>query len=127
MISISNISKNYGDFSAVKDLSLEVNEGEIFGFLGVNGAGKTTTIRMLTGILLPSAGSITIGGHSLSEEPVKAKAITGYVPDRPYLYGKLTGREFLYFCADLYSVPGNTADERIDTLLDEYSLVECQT
>lgn len=126
MIELTNVSKLYGDFTAVRDISLTVREGEIFGFLGVNGAGKTTTIRMLTGILLPSSGSITIGGYNLSDEPVQAKAITGYVPDRPYLYGKLTGREFLYFCADLYSVPGPIADERIDQLLAEYNLVDWQ-
>ena len=126
MIKISNVSKNYGDFSAVKDISLEVQEGEIFGFLGINGAGKTTTIRMLTGILLPTAGTIEIGGNDLGSHPVQAKAITGYVPDRPYLYGKLTGREFLYFCADLYSVPTEEAEERIDALLAEYNLGEWQ-
>jgi ABC-2 type transport system ATP-binding protein len=126
MIELANVTKMYGDFTAVRDLSLTVKEGEIFGFLGVNGAGKTTTIRMLTGILLPSSGSITIGGFNMNEEPVQAKAITGYVPDRPYLYGKLTGREFLYFCADLYSVPKQIAEERIDALLEEYNLLDWQ-
>ena len=126
MITLEHVSKNYGDFSAVKDLSLEVQKGEIFGFLGVNGAGKTTTIRMLTGILLPSAGKITIGGHSLGENPVAAKAITGYVPDRPYLYGKLTGREFLYFCADLYSMDPEIAEQRIAALLVEYAMERWQ-
>lgn len=81
---------------------------------------------MLTGILLPSAGKITIGGYALDENPVAAKAITGYVPDRPYLYGKLTGREFLYFCADLYSINSEIAEERVAALLAEYAMERWQ-
>lgn len=126
MIKIENVLKKYGSFCAVDSISLEVEPGEIFGFLGVNGAGKTTTIRMMTGILRPTSGKIFIGGYDLENEPEKAKLITGYIPDRPYLYNKLTGREFLYFIADLYMVDSAEAEERIDGLLKEYGLTQWQ-
>lgn len=124
MVEIQNLVKRYGDFVAVNGISLTINRGEIFGFLGVNGAGKTTTLKMMSGILKPSEGKITIGGFDIETEPEKAKAITGYIPDRPHLYSKLTGREFLYFVGDLYSVPSSEIDERIDALLKEYYLTE---
>ncbi len=126
MITIKNLRKTYGSFAAVNDISLEVPPGGIFAFLGVNGAGKTTTIRMLTGILRPTSGEIYIGGFDLLKEPLQAKAITGYVPDRPNLYPKLTGREFLYFICDLYRLTGKHADTRIDAVLDEYTLTQWQ-
>ena len=126
MIVLENVSKRYGTFCAVNDISLTVKSGEIFGFLGMNGAGKTTTLRMLAGVLTPSAGRILLGGFDIAEQPVKAKSITGYIPDRPYLYAKLTGREFLYFCADLYRMDGKAADRRIDELLEEYGLSDWQ-
>ena len=126
MIKISNVTKNYGSFCAVNDISLEVEDGEIFGFLGVNGAGKTTTLKMLVGILKPTSGRIEIGGFDIDDQPLEAKAITGYIPDRPYLYSKLTGREFLYFIADLYYVPNDAAEERIDRLLHEFGLTDWQ-
>lgn len=122
MIELRNLTKSYGSFTAVNDLSLEVKPGEIFAFLGVNGAGKTTTIKMMVGILKATAGQINIGGHSMQDDPIKAKSITGYIPDRPYIYPKLTGREFLYFVADLYNVDPSQAETRIDQLLSEYSL-----
>jgi len=126
MITLRNVTKKYGSFVAVNDVSLEIKEGEIFAFLGVNGAGKTTTIRMMTGILKPSSGSITLGGFDLLEEPIQAKSITGYIPDRPNLYPKLTGREFLYFICDIYKVAPKDAEKRIDELLAEYTLTEWQ-
>lgn len=126
MIEISAVTKEYGTFRAVNNISFHVNAGEIFGFLGVNGAGKTTTLRMLAGVLLPTSGTLRLGGHDMEKEPLKAKGITGYIPDRPYLYGKLTGREFLYFVSDLYSVERKEADARIDALLAEYTLSEWQ-
>lgn len=126
MIRISNVTKRYGSFLAVNDVSLDIQPGEIFAFLGVNGAGKTTTIRMMTGILQPTSGEITIGGHDLLRDPLRAKAITGYVPDRPNLYPKLTGREFLYFVCDIYRVEGKEAEIRIDQVLEEYSLRDWQ-
>lgn len=126
MVSLQNVSKRYGSFQAVEDITLSIYEGEIFGVLGVNGAGKTTTLRMLAGVLKPSAGSIAIGGFNIETNPIEAKQITGYIPDRPYLYNKLTAREFLYFICDLYNVPGHLCDERIATLLAEYKLTDWQ-
>lgn len=122
MIRIEELTKKYGDFLAVNRISLEINGGEIFGFLGVNGAGKTTTLRMLTGVLKPTSGRIFIAGYDMAREPEKAKSLTGYIPDRPYLYNRITAREYLYFVADLHSVPAKVADERIDSLLDDYGL-----
>jgi len=124
MIEIESITKRYSNFTAVNQLSLSVGKGEIFGFLGVNGAGKTTTIKMMVGILRPTSGEITIGGHKLSTHSLDAKRITGYIPDRPYIYPKLTGKEFLHFVCDLYSVPALEAHKRIDQLLEEYALRE---
>lgn len=126
MIEIKNLTKQYGKFRAVNDISLSVNAGEIFGFLGVNGAGKTTTLKMLAGILRPTSGELSLGGHNMRTEPLQAKSITGYIPDRPYIYNKLTGREFLYFVCDLYLVNGKDAEKRIDGLLEEYALTEWQ-
>jgi len=105
MIELKNITKKYGDFCAVDNLNLTVARGETFGFLGPNGAGKTTTIKMIAGILEPSAGTITIGGLDMFKQPAAAKRKIGFIPDRPYLYEKLTGMEFLKFTADLYDVP----------------------
>ncbi len=126
MITLKNLSKSYGSFKAVNDISLHVPSGGIFAFLGVNGAGKTTTIKMITGILKPSLGSIYLGGYDLGAEPLQAKAITGYIPDRPNLYPKLTGREFLNFMCDLYRVPAKQAERRIDEVLEEYTLTQWQ-
>lgn len=126
MITLTNLSKTYGSFTAVNNISLSVPSGGIFAFLGVNGAGKTTTIRMITGILKPTSGSIYLGGYDLLAEPLQAKAITGYIPDRPNLYPKLTGREFLYFICDIYRIHGKQAEKRIDEVLDEYSLTQWQ-
>jgi len=126
MITLTNLTKSYGAFTAVNNISLRVPTGGIFAFLGVNGAGKTTTIRMITGILRPTSGSIYLGGYDLLAEPLQAKAITGYIPDRPNLYPKLTGREFLNFICDLYRIDGKRAEKRIDEVLDEYTLTEWQ-
>jgi ABC-2 type transport system ATP-binding protein len=109
MIELQNVSKTYGSFKAVDDLSLSVPPGSIFAFLGMNGAGKTTTIKMLTGILTPTSGSVRLGGFDLSTNAIDAKKILGYVPDRPHVYTKLTGREFLYLMCDLYNVPAKQA------------------
>ena len=125
-IEIKNLNKQYGNFAAVKDLSLTIRAGEVFGVLGVNGAGKTTTLRMLSGVLKPTSGTIKIFGYDLITDPIAAKTITGYIPDRPYLYNKLTGREFLYFVSDLYQVPVPKAEENIDQLLKEYKLPDWQ-
>lgn len=126
LLEISNLCKSYGKFHAVKDISLTVNKGEVFGVLGINGAGKTTTLKMISGVLKPTSGSIFINGIDLINNPLPAKQITGYIPDRPYLYNKLTGREFLYFVSDLYNVPSVKAEFQIDKLLGEYKLKDRQ-
>jgi ABC-2 type transport system ATP-binding protein len=102
MISIDHLTKRYGSFTAVDDISLTVSEGEIFGFLGPNGAGKTTTIRILAGLSLPSSGSVKVAGMDILSDGLAIKALTGYIPDRPYLYEKLTAIELLQFVANLY-------------------------
>jgi ABC-2 type transport system ATP-binding protein len=108
MIELFQLGKNYGDFCAVKGLTLQVQQGEIFGLLGPNSAGKTTIIRMMAGLIRPTSGRILLGGKDPAREPEKAKAILGYIPDRPYLYEKLTGEEFLEFIAGLHRL--NTED-----------------
>jgi ABC-2 type transport system ATP-binding protein len=122
MIKVEHVYKNYRHHQAVADLSLSVPPGEIYGFLGPNGAGKTTTIRMLAGALAPTSGSILLGGHDLATRPREAKAILGYIPDRPFLYEKLSGHEFLDFTADLYRVPGPQAAKRSQELLELFEL-----
>jgi ABC-2 type transport system ATP-binding protein len=107
---------------AVDGIDLEVSPGEIYGFLGPNGAGKTTTIRMLTGVLRPSAGRVTIGGHDLSRDAGEAKRLMGYIPDRPFLYEKLTGMEFLRFVGGLWGQGGQVLDRRAEELLALFDL-----
>ena len=124
MIKLKEITKNFGEFQAVENLNLTVNKGEIFGFLGPNGAGKTTTIKMIAGVLLPSAGTITIGGIDMQKQPEAAKRKIGFIPDRPYLYEKLTGMEFLKFTADLYGVPHDIYRERAQKNLELFSLTD---
>ena len=121
MIEISHLTKRYGDFTAVDDVSLEVARGEIFGFLGPNGAGKTTTIRIMVGLSLPTSGVVKIGGLDVG---IDAKAMTGYVPDRPYLYEKLTGRELLHFVADLYRKDWPECEARGLELLRYFDLAD---
>lgn len=122
MIVCENLVKRFGDFTAVDGISLCVEEGEMFGFLGPNGAGKTTTIKILIGLLNPTSGAASIGGFDIQKQPLQAKALFGYIPDNPYLYEKLTGREFLNFMADLYSVPTRDRGQRIDDLLHLFAL-----
>jgi ABC-2 type transport system ATP-binding protein len=118
------LRKTYGDLVAVKNANLYVQPGEIVGFLGPNGAGKTTTLKMLTGLLKPTAGRAAIAGHDIQQEPVAAKASFGYVPDTPNLYGKLNGWEFLRFIARLYRVPHEQAERRAAELLRVFDLYE---
>jgi ABC-2 type transport system ATP-binding protein len=124
MIQLEHLTKRFGSFTAVDDLSLHIAEGEIFGFLGPNGAGKTTTIRMMMGMLRPTAGRILLGGHDLATEPLAAKAISTFVPDRPFVYDKLTGREFLHFVGGLYQVPEQICRTRASESLDFFRLTE---
>src|SRR5260221_13798581 len=113
MISITEVTKRYGPKIAVQDLSLDVPAGELFAFLGPNGAGKTTTIKMLCGLLFPTAGTVRVGGFDLGSHGDSARALISYVPDQPYLYEKLTGREFLQFTADLYGLPAEKSRDKI--------------
>lgn len=122
LIKFDSIHKEYGDFTAVKEINLEISKGELFGFLGPNGAGKTTMIRMLTGIIRPTSGTITIGGYNLYEEPTKAKSLIGYVPDRPYLYEKLSPVEYFDFMGGLYNVPKDRVKEISEKMLKLFDL-----
>ncbi len=124
MIELRGLTKRYGSFTAVDGVSLTVPAGEIFGFLGPNGAGKTTTLRMIAGILQPSAGAVTIGGVDLARNPMKAKAKLGFIPDRPFIYEKLTGAEFLTFVAGLYGIDGEEIEGRSAELLGLFDLEE---
>ena len=122
LIEMRQLVKRYGEKAAVDGVSLEVHAGEIFGFLGPNGAGKTTTIKVIVGLLQPTSGTVRVGGHDVQKEPLQAKASSGYVPDEPHLYPKLTGRELLRFVGDLYGVTGEQVERRIDELLRLFDL-----
>src|SRR3954447_9273330 len=122
MIKLTSLVKRYGDFTAVNAINLEVPRGELFGFLGPNGAGKTTTLRMIAGILRPTSGSVHIGGIDLTTDPVAAKSKLGFIPDRPFIYEKLTGSEFLRFVAGLYSQEGAQIEHRARELLALFDL-----
>ena len=122
MLELRQARKQYGSFVAVKGLDLSVRRGEIFGFLGPNGAGKTTTIRMVAGVLRPTSGQVLVGGDDLLREPEKAKSRVGYIPDRPYLYDKLSGGEFLRFVAGLWGREGEEVEARADRLLELFQL-----
>ncbi|HVR39605.1 MAG TPA: ABC transporter ATP-binding protein [Thermoanaerobaculia bacterium] len=122
MIEIIDFTKKYGDFLAVDRLSLKVEPGEIFGFLGPNGAGKTTTIRALAGLSLPTTGTVRVGGADVVADSVRAKSIIGYVPDRPYLYEKLTGRELLQFVVNLYRKEWRDCEARAMHLLHYFDI-----
>jgi ABC-2 type transport system ATP-binding protein len=122
MILIENLTKRYGRLAAVDGLNLQVPAGEIFGFLGPNGAGKTTTMRVMMGILRPTSGRVLLGGHDVEREAEKAKAVTGFVPDRPFLYEKLSGREFLNFVGSLHRLSPDALQERIVELLELFEL-----
>jgi ABC-2 type transport system ATP-binding protein len=119
---VAGLTRRYGDFTAVEELSLEVRPGEILGFLGPNGAGKTTTLRVCAGLLRPDAGEIAVAGVSLTRHPLAAKARLGFVPDRPFLYERLSAREFLEFVAALYDVPPDQAQHRREELLERLEL-----
>jgi ABC-2 type transport system ATP-binding protein len=123
VIEIQGFNKRYGRHTAVHDLSLTVRPGELFGLLGPNGAGKTTTIRAVVGLTRPSAGHVRVAGHDVWREPLLAKAAFGYIPDRPYLYGKLTGRELLRFVAGLAGrLEGHDVERDIERWLEFFSL-----
>lgn len=127
MIQFDALHKSYGDLVAVDRLSLTIPTGEVFGFIGRNGAGKTTTIKMMMGLLEPTSGTVSLGGFDIAAQPLGAKAITGYLPDHPYLYDKLTGREFLNFVGGLYGVPAAESENRTEELLGDFALSERAT
>jgi ABC-2 type transport system ATP-binding protein len=124
MIELKDLTKHYGKTLAVDRLNLSLQRGEIFGFIGPNGAGKTTTIRMMGGILAPTSGFITIDGISMIDQPEEAKKRIGFIPDRPYLYEKLTGMEFMRFSADLYGVHDGVFVARAEEILRQFGLFE---
>lgn len=122
MIELHNVSKKFGDFTAVDNLSLIIPAREFFGFLGPNGAGKTTTIKMITGLFAPTSGEILVNGFNIVKQPVEAKQTIAYVPDQPFLYEKLTGREFLYFVGGLYKLPKQTLHEQIQFVIEHFEI-----
>ena len=122
MIELTNLTKRYGRFTAVDGINLTIPKGELYGLLGPNGAGKTTTMRMIAGILQPSSGTVKIAGIDIQENPLVAKNRLGFIPDRPFVYDKLTGAEFLRFVAGLYGQGGGEIEKRIDELLELFEL-----
>lgn len=122
MLKLVNLTKKFGNFVAVNNINLEIHAGDFFGFLGQNGAGKTTTIKMITGLYAPTNGIVYIGGNDIQKNPIEAKKLIGYIPDQPYLYEKLTGREFLYFCGGLYKIEKNILNNRIDEIIDQLKI-----
>ena len=122
MISIQGVTKNYGTKVAVDNLSLDIAPGEFFAVLGPNGAGKTTTIKMIAGLLRPTAGRILLCGHDVQQDPLAAKRLCAYVPDQPFLYDKLSGLEFLNFIADLYGLDGEARGKEVDRLVELFNL-----
>jgi ABC-2 type transport system ATP-binding protein len=118
MLNLINITKKFGTFTAVNNVNLSVKAGEFFGFLGQNGAGKTTTIKMITGLYTPTEGQILINNIDIYKDPIIAKSLIGYIPDQPFLYEKLTGREFLYFSGGLYSIDKKSLTFKIEKIID---------
>ena len=122
MIEFQQVTKRYGTKIAVQDLNLSIPNGEVFAFLGPNGAGKTTSIKMMCGLLFPTTGRVSVGGFDLSTHGEQARQLMSYVPDQPFLYEKLTGREFLEFIADLYGMPREEGRRRMDEVIDLFNL-----
>lgn len=126
ILHIENLTKRFGEYVAVDDISLSVEAGDIYGFLGPNGAGKTTTIKMIAGLLQPDRGTIVINGDNLAQNPGLCKQETGYVPDRPWLFEKLTGMEFLQFIASLYSLERKQFEDAANRYLKLFDLTDWQ-
>lgn len=119
-----NLTKNFGSLTAVNNLNLIVKQGEIFGFLGPNGAGKTTTIKLLTGLLKPGSGTAMIMGNDIQKNPIEAKKVIGFVPDKPQIYEKLTGIEFLRFMGNLFGIEESNIEKKIRELLKLFDLTD---
>jgi ABC-2 type transport system ATP-binding protein len=126
MVTLDKIGKSFNVFYAVRNLSVHINDGEVFGLVGPNGAGKTTTIRMMTGLLTPDEGKILIGKYDITEDSIKAKSILGFVPDKAFLYEKLTAREFLIFSASIYGIEKPEALLRIGKLLEQFGIKDLE-
>jgi len=126
MIAVENLVKRYGAFTAVDGVSINVAPGQIHGFLGPNGAGKTTSIRIIAGLLKPTSGRVVVNGHDLAQAPEAAKAALGFIPDRPFIYEKLTAGEFLRFHAGLYGMSDGDIDARTREMLDIFELSKWQ-
>lgn len=124
ILEVKDLQKNYGDFAAVKGITFNIKEGEIFSLLGPNGAGKTTTISMLSTLYTPTAGDASIGGHSISKEPMAVKQVIGVVPQELALYEDLTARENLIFWGQMYGLSGKSLNSRVDEVLEQIGLVD---
>ena len=122
MIELNSVTKKFGNLTAVDNLTLRINTGEFFAFLGPNGAGKTTTIKMISGLFTPTSGTININGYDTAKQPLEAKQYLGYIPDQPFLYEKLTGREFLYFMGGLYRIPKAELKNIIEELIEHFEI-----
>ncbi len=122
MIQLKNVTKKFGSFTAVDNLTLTVPKGEFFGFLGPNGAGKTTTIKMIVGLFAPTSGSIIVNSYDIIKQPMEVKQSVAYVPDVPFLYEKLTGREFLYFIGGLFKIPKQILHNSVGELIDHFEI-----
>ena len=124
MITTTNLTKLFGKLTAVDRLTMQIESGELFGFLGPNGAGKTTTINLLTGLIRPTQGTAAICGYDIQSEAIQTKSVTGLMPDTPYLYDTLTGRQYVRFMADLYEIPSERSEKRMEELLEMLDLVD---
>lgn len=122
MITLTELTKKFGKFTAVDRLTLSISRGELFGFLGPNGAGKTTTLRMMAGVLKPTSGRIIIDDKDMAEDPLECKRVIGFIPDRPFLYEKLTGREMLQFIAGIYQLPQDGMEKRMEQLFELFEI-----
>lgn len=127
MIQVENITKKYGSFTAVNDISFEIEEGEIVGFLGPNGAGKSTTMNMITGFIEPTSGKIIVDGYNISKKPKKAKRQIGYMPEGVPLYTDLTVKEFVTYMAELKGVPKKERKEKVEKALEDTGLIDVKT
>jgi ABC-2 type transport system ATP-binding protein len=126
-LSLKGVSMKYGDFTALSGVSLEISSGEIFGFLGPNGAGKTTTIKLLAGLMEPSEGTIEVYGIPMAIEPSRAKELIGYIPDRPFLYDKLTADEYVAFVAGLWGMDKATACSKVTSYFEKFRIDTVRT
>lgn len=127
MLRLEGLRKRYGDHTALDSLDLHIPAGQVFGFLGPNGAGKTTTMRIIAGLIRPTKGKVTIDGIDTTADPLAAKARVGYIPDRPYLYDRLTGMETMRFVADLFGIAPEHAIERSSVLLERFGIADAQS